>query len=448
MRRIFLIPLVISVVPLLFSVPPPVRLVCGLFQAFYLPGIVFLLYTGTRPVSPLDTLFLAPAFSPLILTLLILAVHTVAGSVQSATLLSLGVLYLLLAASPFVVRRRGAAGPRPPAGIVWVAAGLCILFIATYLVNDYQFAYDMVRHSAIANEILYRGMPPLEPFFPDIPIQSNWIAYVFMAAWKWLSGLSMIHAMWVFSCFSIFVFPYLIARITLHFTGRRVHALVVPLFALTGLVAAGWVTWPLNLARVLVGSVHGTGEIGRIIGQVTLNGRDVVQFLAPFGSYAVNPLEKYLIIDVQHYALNLFLLFMVVMLSGQFQRESHWRAAITAFVAMIGAFLFHIFTGIFLLIAAILSGAVVVVLERLIRRKRPHPFHALTIPCCAVAATAIGLFFFASFRDVHARTEYSYRIAWHSVRATCLRSSSRSWCSSPSRGGACGIHSAATTGKI
>lgn len=402
-KLILFILLVLTALPLWLPVPTTIKTVCGLFQAFYLPGIVFLRLMGIRRLPLLDDIFFPPILSPLVLTLLILGVHAATGSLQASVQISLTILYLLLSVLLLLPRHsESTGGNRVPGSVVLISVAFCFLFFMVFAVNDYNFAYDMVRHSAIANEILYRGIPPLEPFFPDIPIQSNWIAYVFIAALARISGLSTIHSMWVFSLFSVFAFPYLIARITAHFTGKRTRIIAAPLFALAGIGTAGWVLWPLTLTRAFVGYVHGIEELGRIVSQVELSGRGIVGFLTPFRAYSINFLEKYFLIDVQHYALNLFLFLFIIVLSREFYRRSIARGALTVLTVIIGAFLFHVFTGVFLMIAAVLSGLIGFVRERVTGEGRSNVFQVAIVPCCALIAAVICLSFFKSFRGVYA----------------------------------------------
>lgn len=401
-RRLIAVPLFLSAASLLLALPAPLRIACGFAQAFCLPGYVALRYLGDRARHRLDTLFLTLLLSPIVLTLLILGVHLFTGSFDAALRISLILLYALLFISLFL---RGTGEPakdlRLPTRIVAVSAIFCGIIIVTYAANDYLFAFDTVRHSSIANEILYRGMPPLEPFFPDMPIQSNWIAYIFMAAWKSLSGLTMVHAMWLFNCVGICIFPVLVARIASFFTDRLAYILAAPFFALASLGSVSWIFFPLRFAAAFVGEVRGQAELARILEQMKMNGIYVVQYLNPLGTFAVNVIEKFLVIDVQHYALNLFLLCVIVALGDRFHKRPSARATLIFFIAMMGSFLFHIFTGVYLIGAVIISGFVAL-FERTIRKRRPPLFRSVIVPCCGVAAAVIGLRFFASFRGVYA----------------------------------------------
>lgn len=391
-KRLLLGLLILSAISLFLPLPSPLQVVFGFLQAFYLPGIVFLAFFGDPERTRFDSLFFPPLLSPVILILLVLLTHWFTGSFNLSVRISLIALYILLVIAILAGKFRREDKPSVVPGILPIISLVFIaIIVASYIVNDFLFYHDTSRHSAVVKEILYRGIPPMEPFFIDIPIRSMWFQHLFQAIWKTLSGLSIIHSMWLVNLIGIAIFPYLIARLTSLFTNRRSFILATPFFALAGLDAVYWILWPLNLLRAFTGEVRGSAEIMRIIGRLELDSRFIVSTLRPPMAHALSLLDKYLTIDVLHFSINLFLLCFILVLSRDFQKRFPFRAAAQILLVMTGAFLIRIVTGFALVSAAVLAGIVTILMERLKYGRKPPLFQSLVIPGLAVLVTAAGL---------------------------------------------------------
>ena len=395
LKKIFFAVLLVSAVSLLFDLPAPFKTVFGLLQAFYLPGFTFLLFMGDERRPRLDNIFIPLLLSPAILVLLVLAVHALSGSFHTSLRVSLVITYILFAVALLTRRGRGAGEPATvPAGILLVSISFCSIIIASYLVNDFLFYHDTCRHSSIANEIIYRGLPPMEPFFVDIPIRSMWFQHLFQAIWKELSGLSIFHSMWLFNLVSAFTFPYLIARITSLFTSKRKYILCAPVFAIAGLDAAGWVLLPLKLTSALFGEVRGMAEIARLFSAANLNSRYVLNLLAAPHTFIMNLLDKYLTIDVHHYSLNLFLLCFILVISIDFQKRAGFKAFANILLVMSGAWMFRIINGVALVLTVILAGLITFLFNRIKRDQKKPTYRSAIIPAIAVIVGAVGLVYY------------------------------------------------------
>lgn len=395
LKKIFCAALFISAVPLLFDLPVPFKIVSAFLQAFYLPGFIFLLFIGDERRPRLDNIFIPLLLSPVILVLLVLAVNAFSGSFHTSLRVSLCITNILFAVALLTRRWRGLAEPVAVPGIILlVSISFCSVIIASYLVNDFLFYHDTCRHSSIANEIIYRGLPPVEPYFIDIPIRSMWFQHLFQAIWKELSGLSIFHSMWLFNVVSAFTFPYLIARITSLFTSKKKYILYAPVFAIAGLDAAGWVLLPLKLAGAFFGEVRGAPAIARLFSTTNLNSRNVTYFLTAPHAFMVNLLDKYLTIDVHHYSLNLFLLCFILVISIESQKKAGIKAFANILLVMSGAWMFRIINGVVLVLTVILAGLITVLSNR-IKRDIKKPTHRSAIfPAAAVIVGAIGLIYY------------------------------------------------------
>ena len=394
-RRAFIALLFASAASLVIPLPGFLNGFFGFLQAFILPGIVFLAFLGDREQSSFDRMFLVPLYSPVVLVLLVLAANAATGSFHLALKVSVSLLYILLALALFTGRLKpGDERSRVPGEIVFVSLAFCGLIAAAYILNDFLFYHDTCRHSSVANEIIYRGIPPMEPFFADIPIRTMWFQHLFQASWKELSGMSIFHTMWTVNLVSAFAFPYLISRITSLFSSRRAIMIAAPIFAVAGLDAAAWILWPVRLVRAFFGEVSGVSEITRIIGDIELNSRFVVNTLAPDRTFAMNLLDKYLTIDVHHYSMNLLLVAFLLIISREFQKRSAFRAGANLLLIIAGTFLFRIMTGIALISTAILSCAVLLIVSRWRKAAAPPTFQKVLFPLLAALVFAIGMSYY------------------------------------------------------
>jgi hypothetical protein len=386
----------ISFIP---SIPPAARMICGFLQAFYLPGFVFLLFFWDRQSPSLDEFFIPLAISPIVLSLLVAAVFTVTRSLDASVFISVLVLCGLLLAA--VARGKTVLASNAqdgiPRTIVLISLLLCGMVGIFYLLNPFLLARsDAFVHAPMVGEIIDHGIPPAEPRLPNAPIRYPWFYHLFAASFVKLTGLTIFRALGLSNVMNALVFPYLIVRITAAFTRKRIHLSSTPLFAIAGLGSASWILWPVGLLRVLGGDVRGREEISRILSEIDLNSFRVVYFLTPHWMLITNVVDKLLVITPFTYAINLFLLSFLLVLSRDFQKKAPFKAAFTIAFFMLGTFLIHVVTGIVLIVAAA-GGGMLMLAERLLRRREglPH-FQTLVVPAVALLAGVIGLPYFRS----------------------------------------------------
>ncbi len=392
--------LFLSSLSLIVTPPPVVLFVCGLLQMFYIPGIVFMLFLGDRERRGFDNLFFPPLISPILLSVLVLAIHKATGDLRTAIKISLIILYLLLLAGLLVGRFRPLENHAGiPFGILLVSFVFSGLILTSYFLNGFLvIRSDAWYHASIVNEIMNRGVPPLEPAFPDIPIRYMWIYHLFLAIWGKLSGLSLFQAMGFFNIVNAFVFPYLIARFISFFTGKILYIVAVPIFAIAGLESASWILWPINLVRALFGEVKGVEEIRRVLSNIELNGAHVIDFLSPHWTWMVNLIDKFLTVTAFSYSLNLFLLCFIFVISKDFHRRSPIKSLLNIFIVTLGALLFHLITGISLILTIAGSGILIALIER--TRKRNIPiFQSVFVTGAAILAAVISLPYIASLME-------------------------------------------------
>ncbi|UCF05098.1 MAG: hypothetical protein JSV33_14435 [bacterium] len=394
---IFILLLFLSALTFVVDLPPILRFVCAFLQVFYLPGTVFMVFLGNDRRSRIDNLYLPPILSPIVVVLLMLASHAIAGSFHASLRISFAALYLLLVIG-IVIRRAGYIDiPATVSNkILWVSIFFAGLIAIAYVANDYLFAWDTVRPTAVSNEILYRAMPPKEPFFADISIRTMWFYHLFQAVWKELSGLPILHTQWIFNMLSAFFFVYVVARFTSIFTEKTGHILLTPLFSIAGLYSAAWVLWPMNLVRAFFGDVRGPAEISRILADIDINSRQVISFLSPPMTFPINMFDRFITIGIFHYPISLFLLAFVVMLDRDFQRRSICKAALTLALIIAGAFLFRIVTGTALILAIVLGGCLFILKERLREHRHPPAFQSYVAPVIAAAVIVLGGIYYKS----------------------------------------------------
>ncbi|MGD1048416.1 MAG: hypothetical protein ABR899_06655 [Candidatus Krumholzibacteriaceae bacterium] len=387
-----------SAVPLLIAVPPAVQLVAGILLAYVLPGFVFLVFLGERDRPGLDDVFLPILISPIVLTLVVLAFHAAGSSLQGAVRAACFSLLALLAIGLIKEARLAErAAPSPTRTIVITCALFAGAVLASFAINpSLLMRSDAWYHASVLSEIVDRGIPPKEPLFPNIPIHYMWIYHLFIAATKQLTGLDIFPALGLFNIMTAVVFPYLVFRLTSFFSKRRRDLIAAPIFAISGLVSAAWILWPLGLARCLVGEQKGWHDFVRLFGEIDINSWRVINFLSPFesmgplGNYMVSILDKFLTITAFAFALNVFLFCFVIALSVGFERRFAAKAFVASFLLVLGTLLFHVVVGMALILSIIGSG-MLLVLYRLLRREAKLPvFHALGLPAAAILAGVCG----------------------------------------------------------
>lgn len=396
--RITAAALFMSALSLFLPFPGPLQAVSGLLLSYVLPGLVFLMLIGERRPAGLHRLVAAPILSPLVLAVLVLAVHAAVGSFESSVTISVLVLEALLAIA--ILRRGSGEEERAPA-IASIAVPLSLLFggivVACYLINPgLLMRSDAWYHASVAREILDRGVPPLEPWLPDVPIRYMWIYHLFVASTMRLAGLGVFAALGVFNVAAAFVFPWLAARIVSFFAKDRKTALFAALIVVAGLQSAAWVFFPLGFVGAAVGETRGAAELMRLIGNIDLDSFRVIYFLSPFedagrfGNYMVSLADKHLTITAFGFALNVFLFGFAASLSTDLRRRVPAGAAVLVFAAALGALLFHAIVGAAFIIAVVGSGIFLAAAARLRYRERLCAAHSIILPAAALAAAIVA----------------------------------------------------------
>lgn len=363
----------------------------GMLLAFLLPGFVLLHLLGAHRGRTLDDIMMSVLLSPAALVLLLLLGGPLAGSLRGALLAAFGVLFALLAARLLRRPPLAADGDSPAAGTaLLVSIGFAGLVAGLYLLNPFLvIRSDAFYHASVVTEILERGYPPMEPRLPDIPIRYMWTYHLFAASLVRLTGLSVFEALAAFNVIVSLAFPYCVYRFTTAFTTRRGHIVAAMLLGISGMQSASWILFPAALVRGIVGAVSGREEILRIIGAWDLNSAAVIHFLAPYRTWMVNLIDKFVTITAFSYSLCLFMTGFTVMrqvLDG----ERTFRRAALLFLVVLGAFLFHVVTGGALIAAIAGSSVLLAVLYRIRGGRHPAPGRLALAAAAAVAALAAG----------------------------------------------------------
>ena len=396
--RITAAALFLSALSLFVPFPAPLRTVAGLLLSYVLPGLVLLLLIGWRRPAGLPRLVAAPVLSPIVLGVLVLAVHAAVRSFESSVAISVLMLTAFLA---LAILRKESDDPATPS-LNAVALPLSLLFagivVSCYLLNrGLLMRSDAWYHASVTREILDRGIPPLEPWLPDAPIRYMWIYHLFVAATTRLAGLGVFAALGAFNVAAAAVFPWLAARMISFFTKDRRTAFLGTLIVIAGLQSAAWIFFPLGFARVFTGETRDAAEVLRTIRNIDLDSFRVIYFLSPlevvgrFGNYMVNLADKYLTITAFGFALNVFLLAFAAALSTGLRGRMPARAAILVFALVLEALLFHAIVGMALVLTLVGSGVLLAVAGRLRLRERPSVPHSVILPAAAIAAAIFGL---------------------------------------------------------
>jgi hypothetical protein len=401
--KITLIVILLSAVSLIVALPQHFQFTCGLIQLFLLPGLVFCIFVLEGRISRPDQIFLSIIISPLILSLLTVAVNMAAGDFVLSAKIILAVSYVLLAAALVSGRhaRIKEGGARIPKAIFLVSISYAGLVLLSFLINDYLLIRsDSWYHAAVVSEVMTRGIPPREPLLADVSIKYMWFYHLFQALWIRFSGMTLFKAMGFFNIINAFLFPCLLARFAAYFTRKKYLIVLAALFAIAGLDSASWILWPIVLFKAFIGEVTGMAEIRRIIEAVTLNGAEVIQFLKPMGTIQVNWSDKFLTITVFNYALNLFLTCLILVLDREFLKSSRSRSGSLLFVIILGTFLFHVVTGATLLFILFGSTILTYVQFRFIRREKYSISEDVAQLIPALIAVPIAAYYFMSLTSV------------------------------------------------
>lgn len=376
----------------------PLIVVSAVIQTFFLPGLVFFFFFGDRNRPWTDNIFFVPLISPVVLTLTILPLMWLTNDLGVSSTISAGLFYLLFALA--IVMKKddfGNMNSEIPRNIIFLSFGCASLLILVYLLNDYLLIRsDAWYHASVINEIATRGIPPMEPYLPSKSIRYMWIYHLFMGAWKNLSGLPVFSALSSLNILSIFVLPYLAARIICRFISDSRKVFIASLLTVAGLESVSWVAWPIALLRTVLGDVTGSRELARIMDKIVFVGSDTLAFFNPYGTWNINISDKLITITAFSYSFELFILCFIIFLSGDYLKKSKPSAAVTLFTITIGTFLFHVITGTALIITLIGAGVLFPFLNRRLTGEKLSPFPGLFAVVIAIIAAGAGAPYFLS----------------------------------------------------
>ncbi len=347
-KKIFLIVLLGSSLPLILHLPGWFVLISGSIQAFILPGFVLLLFLGDKERHWFDDIVLSALLSPILLTASTLLIAGLGLPMERSLRIFLFLVYLFLGIALVAGRFKKAGSKlRVPWSIPVVCAAFAGLIAACFAVNpDLLRRSDAWYHASLTSEILARGVPPMEPVLADFQIKYMWYYHFFIASLIRLSHLPLFAAMGLFNVMAAFSFPYLLARYASFFTKNARKITFAVLMAMAGLEAVSWFLWPVELTRVLTGDVRGMEEAIRTFGKIEFHNSNVIYSLAPFGTWMVNLPDKFLTITVFSYSLGLFLLGVSLVLAAWREGNAGIRGALILLAAVFGTMIFHVVTGV------------------------------------------------------------------------------------------------------
>jgi len=365
------------------------RIPVAFLNIFYLPGLVFLLITLDEKLKSPDLVILPLVVSPIVLTLILLALFKITGSHLLSVELSFSLIYI--AAFLYLLLRKTQTSEEPeiPNTLLLISAGFAFIIALLYIVNPFlTVRSDSWYHASVVNEILDRGIPPMEPRFPDIKIRYMWIYHLFISTWKMISGIGVFAALATLNVVSALSLPYLAGRLTSLFKPGKKYILLTPVFVVAGLESVSWVLIPLNFARALTGEVKGMAEISRMVREINLNSSEVIQFLHPYWSWMVNLIDKFITITAFSYSLDLFVLCFIVFVVGWKDRRIDLRKAILLTLLISGTLLFHVITGSALTLTIIGASILSTLIYRFIFKEELNRFVSITAPIAAILAGA------------------------------------------------------------
>lgn len=370
--------------------PGPAKFISALILAYYLPGMVFLRYTENRIRNDSTGIVLALMLSPIVLTLIVLALHPVTGSLSSALKITYMILFVLLILDLLRRRKKAHTCWNPPRSTLIIPLLFAGTVLISYIINGFLLIRsDSWGHACYVSEIIDRGIPPFESRFPDIRLRYMWIYHLFQACFINLSGTSVFTALGVFNIVNAFAFPILVTRMVSFISTQRRHLLYIPLLSIAGLASVTWILWFLNLARAFSGDVRGLEEITRILTTIDLNGASVLHYLKSYWTWMVSVIDKFMTITAFGYTLNLFLYLAVVALDRKTFQTSRYRVSVKLLVILAGMILFHLITGITTVLMLIGALPVFLILSRLYGTGKAIVKDVATLSLAAVAASCL-----------------------------------------------------------
>jgi hypothetical protein len=397
-KRLFDPLLFLTALSLFLPFPGPLLLISGIVQAFVLPGLVILIFLGDKNRPWTDNIFFTLILSPVLLTLTVLLASRMTDDFNTAPRIAAGVYYILFALVIILKKDRFGVTISPiPSSVIILSACYGGFLTLMYFVNDFLLIRsDAWYHASVINEILTRGIPPMEPDLPDTPIRYMWIYHLFIASFKGLSGMSLFRAMSFLNIAGALSLPYLAARVISSFISSKRRIFASTLIVVAGLESASWIVWPVFLIRAFTGEVRGMEEVRRLFQEISFRGQGPLYFLRPFGTWMVNLNDKFITITPFGFSLDLFLLCFIMFISGSFIRDSKIKALIIFFIISLGTFLFHIITGTALICTLIGAGVLLPVIKMYIAGEKDISLSGIIPAVAAIAAALIGIPYFLS----------------------------------------------------
>lgn len=392
-KKISLIILLGSSLPLILHLPGWFGLISGSIQAFILPGFVLLLFLGERERHWFDDIVLSALLSPILLTASTLLIAGFGLPMERSLRFFLFLVYLFLGIALVAGRfKNTGAKLRVPWSIPVVCAGFAGLIAACFAVNpDLLRRSDAWYHASLVSEILARGVPPMEPVLADFPIKYMWYYHLFIASLIKLSHIPIFAAMGLFNVMAAFSFPYLLARYASFFTKNARKITFAVLMAMAGLEAVSWFLWPVELVRALTGDVRGMEEVIRTFGKIEFHNSSVIYSLAPFGTWMVNLPDKFLTITVFSYSLGLFLLGVFLVLTAWREGSAGIRGAIILLASVFGTMIFHVVTGVTMIGTVIGSSVLAILYLRLRKRAGIQAGLSAVIPLAVILGFGLSI---------------------------------------------------------
>jgi hypothetical protein len=365
------------------------RHISAFIAIYYAPGLFFLLAAGNARRPALDVVFFPLILSPVLVSLALILLAWAGLDLHTSTIIC-GIVFTILALS-MIPASRGAPDDALSVSrlVVAASAGFAAIIVVSYISNRFLIIRsDAWFHGCVVRDILARGIPPMEPGFPDVPIRYMWVYHAFNAAWMHVSRLPVFPALAVFNVVNAFAFPYLVARLAAVFFPERRFIIAAVALAIMGLESATWILWPLNLTRAFGGEVSGAAEVARIARSVQFNNARVIDALRLHWTWMVNTPDKHFTITAFSYALNLFIYAFLAARDVAFGERSPIRRFLFLFVPMLGALLFHVIVGT-ALVASAMGAALLALAARAIRKSDLVPRREIIVllgaSVCALA---------------------------------------------------------------
>jgi hypothetical protein len=397
-KKALLIALILLNAAVPFTAPPAIiRAASSFIHLYFLPGLAFVLLFGNPHRQALDNLLLPLLLSPVLVAISVVGLDLIGLPFDAAVGLSLGLFNMVLLL--IVIGGKGSPSTGETAHMHssgwWIiltplafAATLSVLYAAN---NFLLMQEDAWTHACYISEILDRGLPPMEPCLPDVPLRYMWFYHLFIASFMHTSGIDLFWSMGIFNIVVAFCFPLLVARITALLTDRVEHIALVPLFAIAGLESPLWIMWPLNLLRTYFGDVKDSAEIARVLGKVQLNSPHVIQSLRSQWTWMVNLVDKFITITVFGYTLELFILAVLAVLTLGRERAARVRSMIYLVAVFVGTLAFHVVTGI-ALVSSLLGMVFLYILYERLRNHRSIRYEIrVIVPVSAIIAFLVLL---------------------------------------------------------